>query len=106
MRSYERGDWVVYRKTKQKNRPARRARNIHPAPKGDTYTYDIDKYCRVVGCDPAGQLILLTRRSGYVTIAPTDSRLRRAAWWERLFRARLFPSWPPTEAPEAGSPGD
>jgi hypothetical protein len=97
MRGYARGDCVIYRKTKQKSRPARRARNIHLAPKGETYTYDIDKYCCILELNEEGDAVLLTRRGGRLTVAVSNSRLRPARWWERILRAQLFPSWPPQD---------
>ncbi len=95
---YTYGDCVVYRKTKHKSRPARRATKVHPTPKGETYTYSIDKYCRVVDVDRDGQVTLLTRRSGHITVDVNNPRLRRARWWERWLRAKLFPAWPPPGA--------
>jgi hypothetical protein len=99
MSSYGYGDRVVYRKSKQKTRPARRAKHIYASPKADTYSYEIDKYCRVLEPELDGRVVLLTRRSGTLTIAATDPRLRRARWWECFFRAGLFPSWPPSDPP-------
>jgi hypothetical protein len=102
MQSYSSGDCVVYRKIKRKSRPARRARNVQPSPKGETYAYEIDKYCRVLEVDREGNVVLLTRRSGPLTVAASDPNLRKAKWWERRFRIGLFPPWPPTDSADRG----
>ena len=41
---YHPGDWVIFRKEKHSTSPGPRAENIHAAPKGDDYYYQVDKF--------------------------------------------------------------
>jgi len=56
MHQFKPGDWVIYRKQKISASPGRRAQHTNPSPKGETYTYVVDKYWVVdeVGEDLAG----------------------------------------------------
>jgi hypothetical protein len=85
------GDVVVYRKQKTSIRPGPHAKDIQPAPHGDTYSYAVDKFWRVVAVQPDNTLIVRTRRQKQLTILADDPNLRRAHWWERLLFWRRFP---------------
>jgi len=85
------GEWIVYRKQKQSTRPGSRARATHPAPRGEDYTYFVDKYWIVV--DIGDKLVACTRRGKHHTLDADDPALRRATWWERLLLRGRFPSF-------------
>jgi hypothetical protein len=85
------GDVVVYRKQKSSARPGPHARDIQPALHGDSYSYSVDKFWRVIGIRPDNMLVVLTRKGKQHTIAANDPNLRRAHWWERLFFWHRFP---------------
>ena len=85
------GDRVIYRKPKLSAHPGPHAQDIHPAPNGDTYTYCVPKFYRVVAMRPDHTIVVRTRWGRRRTLAAPDAALRRAHWWERLFFAGRFP---------------
>jgi hypothetical protein len=86
------GDCVVYRKQKYSLRPSPHARGINPAPNGDYYSYEIDKFWTVIAVQPDHQVIVRTRRGKQLTLNADDPALRRAHWWERLLFRKRFPA--------------
>jgi len=90
-RSYQRGDTVVFRKTKVSTRPGPRARDIHPSPRGEQYSYHVDKFWVVLESSEA-QLVVGTRRGKRLVLDPLDPQLRRARWWEHLLWGQKFPT--------------
>ncbi|HEY8506538.1 MAG TPA: hypothetical protein VIL46_18290 [Gemmataceae bacterium] len=92
---YKPGDPVIYRKTKHGTHPGRRARQITPAPHGDTYSYVVEKLW-VVDAVEGDTLVLRTRRGKTHRVRAGDANVRPAHWWERwLYRGR-FPNQPMT----------
>lgn len=88
-KTYQLGDWVVYRKQKRGNHPGPRAKIIGAAEKGDSYAYLVDKHWVVVRVD-GEQLTVRTRRGKLHLISRTDPRLHKASWWERWMLAQRF----------------
>jgi hypothetical protein len=88
---FQLGDVVVYRKQKSSVHPSPNAKDIKPAPHGDSYYYSIEKFWRVIGVRPDNTLIVLTRKGKQHTITANDPALRRVHWWERLLFWRRFP---------------
>jgi len=89
------GDCVIYRKPKFSVHPGPHARDIHPAPNGDSYSYWVGKFYRVIAV-LAHEVVVRTRRGRQRTLVTADPALRRAHWWERLLFRHRFP--PPTPA--------
>ena len=89
--SYKPGDWVVFRVSKHSRRPGPRARGIHPAPHGDTYRYQVDKFWVVSEVSESGDVIVRTRRGKTHRLAASDHNLRPATWWERWWQSARFP---------------
>jgi hypothetical protein len=88
------GEPVIFTKSKYGLHPGPRAREVMPAPHGDTYAYQVDKFWIVESKDELGRLVLRTRRGKQHVVAADDERLRRPTLWERLrYRAR-FPEPP------------
>ena len=85
------GDCVIYRKQKLSAHPGRHAQDIDPAPHGDSYSYCVPKFYRVVAVRPDHAVVVRTRRGRQRTLAAPDAALRRAHWWERLLFAGRFP---------------
>lgn len=85
------GDCVIYRKQKYSLRPGPHARDISPAPHGDYYSYEVDKFWTVLSVQPNDQVVVCTRRGKQLTLHADDPALRRAYWWERLLFRRRFP---------------
>ena len=92
MRRFRPGDLVVYRKTKISSSPGRRAVAIDPAPRGEQYWYQVDKFWVVSQCDDPDQVIVQTRRGKQHRLETTDVTLRRATWIERIFYRHRFPA--------------
>jgi hypothetical protein len=90
-RQYKVGDPVIYRKLKTSNHPSPNAIDVVPATGGEDYSYQIDKFWRVIEVRPLHQLVICTRRGKTHTIDDTDPALRRATWWERLLYRHRFP---------------
>jgi hypothetical protein len=82
----------VYRKQKSSLHPGPNATDVFPAPHGDTYSYSVEKFWRVVAVLPDNKLVVRTRRGKQHTITADDTALRRAHWWERLLFRHRFPS--------------
>jgi hypothetical protein len=94
---FQPGDVVVYLKRKSSVHPGPHARDIHPAPHGDSYTYSVEKFWRVVAVQPDCTLVVRTRKGKQHTITPNDPNLRRVHWWERLLFWHRFPPRTATE---------
>ena len=88
--SFSPNDWVVYTREKHSLSPGRRAKNISPSPRGEMYSYEVDKYW-VVRQVKDGVVLLETRRGKQHSLPITDYRLRKANFWERLFFSGRFP---------------
>lgn len=89
--NYKIGDPVVFRTTKYTARPGPRAEDIHPAPRGDNYTYHVDKFWVVAEVHNDGTLVVQTRRGKRHVIQADNPQLRHATRWERLRYAGRFP---------------
>lgn len=90
-RIFQRGDPVVFRKTKVSSRPGPRARDIHPSPNGEAYSYQVDKFWVVLESNEA-RVVVGTRRGKRLVLDPHDPQLRRARWWEHLLWGQKFPT--------------
>jgi hypothetical protein len=94
----QKGDLVIYRVSKFSTSPGRRARNVRPNVKGETYSYQVDKFWVVVDSQQDGTLVVATRRGKQHVVAASDIRLRQARWWERWLFADRFPELPTSPA--------
>jgi hypothetical protein len=88
------GDVVVYRRQKSSTVPGSRARDVRPATSGDTYSYVVDKFWRVIDVLPDDTVVAWTRKRKRHTIAAGDPNLRHVRWWERLLFRHRFPPRP------------
>ena len=100
--AYEKGDPVVYVMTKQSEHPGPRATNVQPAPHGDTYRYQVDKYWRVKDVLPDGEILIVTRRGKERLVRTDDPSLRKPNWLERVFRSDRFPPKSPKTGDSSG----
>jgi hypothetical protein len=96
------GDRVVYSRQKHSSSPGPRAQEVTPAAHGESYSYLVDKYWRVVAVEPDGVLLVRTRRGKQHRVRMDDPRLRRPTMWERLFRADRFPGMPDSSTQALG----
>ena len=90
--SFKPGDWVIYRKPKFSLRPGPHARDVYPTPRGDYYSYRVDKYWTVVAVEADQLIVVCTRRGKQLTLTLDDPALRRARWWERVLFRHRFPA--------------
>ena len=88
--AFKRGDWVVFCRMKHKTHPGRRARDVHPAPNGDDYTYYVEKYWVVVDVLDDGRLKLQTPRGKTHVVDPDDPNLRHASLLDRIRNRSRF----------------
>jgi hypothetical protein len=88
---FQPGDWVIYRKRKHSSHPGPRAKDVDPAPRGEDYSYHVDKFWTIVAVEPDGKMVARTRRGKEHVLEPDDPSLRKARWWERLlWRSRFL----------------
>lgn len=88
---YKTGDYVIFRVSKCTAHPGPRAREVFPAPHGELYTYDVDKFWVVVGTAGGDEVVLQTRRGKQHRVKVDTPRLRHASWWERILYRSRFP---------------
>jgi hypothetical protein len=96
-------DCVIYRKQKVSVHPGPHARGIYPAPYGDSYSYEVDKFWTVVAVQPDNKIVVCTRRGKQLTLDANDPALRRAYWFERLLFRHRFPVLKPVDSASAQS---
>ncbi|MEQ9409898.1 MAG: hypothetical protein RIK87_19335 [Fuerstiella sp.] len=94
------GDLVIYRKSKFSDHPGPRAANVHPAPRGETYSYTVDKFWIVQEVLADGTVVATTRRGKKHYLRPDDPLLKRANWLQRLLYRSRFPSEPTPVVPK------
>ena len=90
-RPYQPGDLVICRIEKFSTHPSPRAKELSPARHGEHYRYAIDKFWVVHETRDDGTLVVRTRR-GKLRSVPSDARVHRARWWERLIYRDRFPA--------------
>ncbi len=82
---------IVYRQMETSNCPARDARDVHPAERGESYSYRTTKYWRVEEVLPDGWIVARTPLMERQYLRRDDPNLRRANLIERLRHAARFP---------------
>ena len=90
MGPWKKGDWAVYRKSKQGSNPGPRAAHVVANPKGETYGYVVDKFWVVDEVLDDGNLRLITARGKLHTIASDDPNLRRPGILQKLLWRERF----------------
>lgn len=90
-RRFRVGDRVVYTREKYTPSPGPRAKNITASPNGESYHYEVDKFWIVTDVLSNGSIMAETRRGKQHVIECDNTHLRKATWFERLFKSRLFP---------------
>jgi hypothetical protein len=84
------GDWVIYRRTRRKNRPSAKARDISPTAHGDGYCYVVDKFRKVQSITEDGKVILLTPKGKTHVCDVNSPALVRAGWLTCILQYRHF----------------
>ena len=92
MQKFSVGDHVIYHTSKVSQQPGPRAEGIRPAPRGDDYSYAVEKFWTVSAVDEDGTSIeIRTRRGKRRTLRTDDPRLRKAHFWEEIAHRGQFP---------------
>ncbi len=85
------GDFVVYQKEKISTHPSPRAENVFPSRHGDTYSYVIKKFWKVLRVFDDETIEVETRCGKRRTLVYGDHCMRKAGLWQRLFfKDRFF----------------
>ncbi len=92
------GSKVIFAKDKTSLSPGKRAVEVSPLPKGDSYSYIVEKYWIVKEIHSDRKVTLITRRGKEHIVDVDDPRLRKASLFERLFQRARFPSLDRTPA--------
>ena len=88
--NYQIGDWVIYRKSKQSPIPGPRAQQVSPSPRGEAYSYVVDKFWIVSEVVDENHVRLRTRRGKEHLVSTVDRTLRPVRFWERWLYRRRF----------------
>lgn len=78
------GQWVIYRKSKRSTSPGPRAASVQANPKGEKYSYVVDKFWVVRRTLADGTIELQTPGGKRHEVALDDPNLRKPSWLERL----------------------
>lgn len=91
-RNFKVGNRIVFSKDKVSPSPGKRAKEISPHSKGDSYSYIVEKYWTIKEIDEENaNATLVTRRGKEHVVELDDPRLRLANFWERLLYRSRFP---------------
>ncbi len=83
------GDWVIYKMQKESSSPGPRAKATTASPKGENYTYIVDKFW-IVEAVEGDEYLLRTRKGKQHRINKSDSRLRKPGWFQKLMYSSRF----------------
>ena len=84
------GDFIIVKKFKASTSPSPRAKDISPATHGDTYSYRIDKFWKVVQVLDDGTIEIETRGGKRHHIDRRHQGFRKANLLDRLFHRNRF----------------
>ena len=85
------GEFVIFSKPKMSTHPSPRAKEIYPAQHGDTYSYIIEKFWKVVRILDDNTIEIETRRGKRRRLNKDTPLLRKPGLLERfVFRNRFF----------------
>lgn len=94
---FQKGDPVIFTKTKCSPRPGPRAEKIHPSSHGEYYSYLVKKFWTVLECRD-DHLVVQTRRGKRHRVDLNDPALRTPSFWEQLRYRERFPRMDETDA--------
>lgn len=95
---FQKGDPVIFTKTKFSVHPGPRAEDISPSSHGDSYSYLVKKFWVVLDSTD-DRLLVQTRRGKKHWINLDDPGLRAPTWWEQIKYRERFPTLGQTGAP-------
>ncbi len=89
---YHVGDRVVYRKAKFSPHPGPRAKRVYPSPRGELYSYEVEKFWTVCGIEEDGTVLARTPGGKIHRLNQNDPRLRKADPLVKLLKGDRFPA--------------
>lgn len=87
---FEKGDWIIFAKTKFGPHPGPRAEDIDPSLHGETYSYLVKKFWTVLDRE-ADRLLVQTRTGKQHWVDLDAPGLRAPTWWEQIKYRERFP---------------
>lgn len=94
---FQKGDPVIFNKTKFSPHPGPRAQHIDPSSHGETYSYLVKKFWTVLE-HRGDHLVVQTRRGKKHRVDLNDPALRAPSFWEQLRYRERFPRVDETNA--------
>ena len=95
---FQRGDPVIFTKTKFSAHPGPRAEDISPSSHGESYSYLVKKFWTVLDREEH-RIQVLTRGGKRHWVNLNDPALRAPNWWETIRYRERFPSIEDADAP-------
>ena len=80
------GDIVVYSGRMSGPRPGPAAQNIVPSENGESYTWHVEHYARILDVRPNGFLLVRSETDGESIVDSQSVSIRRLNLMQRLFR--------------------
>lgn len=96
---FEKGDPIIFTKTKFGPHPGPRAESIDPSSHGETYSYLVKKFWTVLE-STEDRLLVQTRRGKRHWLNMNDPSLRAPTWWEQIKYRERFPQVETDEEPK------
>ncbi|MEM7473833.1 MAG: hypothetical protein AAF483_02515 [Planctomycetota bacterium] len=90
---------VVYLHDRYSNQPPPKSKNVFATKKGEQYLFQVEKYWIISRILASNQIEARNRNGSTYVIDCDDPRLRKATWWELLFKSNAFPP-PGTDHPK------
>ncbi len=87
---FQKGDPVVFTKTKFSARPGPRAQAVTPTSHGESYSYLVKKFWTVIEIAD-DRLLVRTRTGKQHWVDLDDPALRAPTWWEQFRYRERFP---------------
>lgn len=88
---FQRGDPVIFTKTKFSAHPGPRAEDISPSSHGESYSYLVKKFWTVLEREEH-RILVLTRGGKRHWVNLNDPALRAPTWWEMIRHRERFPA--------------
>lgn len=97
--NFQKGDRIIFAKTKFGPHPGPRAEDIDPSLHGETYSYLVKKFWAVLVCED-DRVLVQTRTGKRHWIDLDTPGLRAPTWWEQIKYRERFPIVEDGELPQ------
>ena len=99
---FQKGDRIIFTKTKFGPSPGPRAEDIDPSLHGETYSYLVKKFWTVLDLE-GDRLLVQTRTGKRHWVDLDDPGLRAPTWWEQIKYRERFPAIEDQDQPKAAN---